>query len=371
MERPIRVAHVMGKMIGGGVEQMVMNYYRHIDRDRVQFDFLVDADSTLVPREEIELLGGRVFDVPPYQRLAAYERELKHLFREKGWLIVHSHINALSIFPLRAAKRAGVPVRIAHSHSTSGGNDLVKNAMKALLRPFANVYPTQRAACSTHAGEWLFGGKADFMVIPNAIDLGNFRFCPIRRAAVRQEFGFADSQLVVGHIGRFSPQKNQAFLVRAFALVAKRRSDARLLLVGEGRQRAEVEELAASTCPKGSVIFLGQVDDVADLYQAFDVFCLPSEYEGLGMVAVEAEASGLPCVLSAAVPKEADPAGTATFLSTNDSGLWADAINAHNAGNRWKVSQSAFVEFDIAAAAPRLTERYVALAAAASTRGDD
>lgn len=116
MTEPIRVAQVVGKMVGGGVEAVVMNYYRHIDRSKVQFDFLVDSDSTLVPREEIESLGGRIFEIPPYQHAIEYQRELQSLFTQEGWKIVHSHINALSVFPLRAAKKAGVPVRIAHSH---------------------------------------------------------------------------------------------------------------------------------------------------------------------------------------------------------------------------------------------------------------
>lgn len=132
MAEPIRVAQVVGKMVGGGVEAVVMNYYRHIDRSKVQFDFLVDSDSTLVPREEIESLGGRVFEIPPYQHVVEYQRELQRLFKEENWKIVHSHINALSVFPLRAAKKAGIPVRIAHSHSTSGKGSLLKMSSKAL-----------------------------------------------------------------------------------------------------------------------------------------------------------------------------------------------------------------------------------------------
>ena len=153
----IRVAQIMGYMDGGGVEQVVMNYYRHIDRSRVQFDFLVCEGSGMVPSDEIEALGGRVFMVPGYRRLPRYMAELERLFREERWPIVHSHVNALSVFPLRAAKKAGVPVRIAHSHSTAGKGEPVKNAAKAVLKCFANVYPTHRMACSRYAGEWLFG----------------------------------------------------------------------------------------------------------------------------------------------------------------------------------------------------------------------
>lgn len=141
-KNPIRVAEVMGKMLGGGVETVVMNYYRHVDRSRVQFDFLVNSDSALIPQDEIESLGGRVFFVPPYQRQFVYQRKLVDLFRKYRWPIVHSHVNALSVFPLRAAKKAGVPVRIAHGHSTSGKGEPIKNVIKTTLRSFSSVYST-------------------------------------------------------------------------------------------------------------------------------------------------------------------------------------------------------------------------------------
>ena len=160
-----------------------MNDDRHIDRSKVQFDFLVDEDSTRVPEEEITALGGRVFRIPPYQHPIRYRRELIRLMREQQWPIVHSNINTLSVFPLSAAEKVGVPVRIAHSHSTMGKGEFAKNVMKLALRPFANVYPTVRFACSHYAGEWLFGKNADFTVIPNGIELDKFRFDSV----IRQE----------------------------------------------------------------------------------------------------------------------------------------------------------------------------------------
>lgn len=203
MGEPIRVAHVMGKMVGGGVEQVVMNYYRHIDRSKVQFDFLVDADSTLVPTEEIESLGGRVFVVPPYQNVLEYQQALKSLFRVQGWEIVHSHINALSVFPLHAAKKAGVPVRIAHSHSTSGKGEYAKNALKAVLRTQANRYPTHRFACSELAGKWLFGEGSDFEVIHNAVDLSRFIFDVDTRAEARAALGLVGVEAQVAGLPCF------------------------------------------------------------------------------------------------------------------------------------------------------------------------
>lgn len=357
----IRIAHVVGKMVGGGVEQVVMNYYRHVDRSRVQFDFLVDADSTLVPREEIESFGGRVFVIPPYQHVVAYQQELVRLFRQERWPIVHSHVNALSVFPLRAAKRAGVPVRIAHSHSTSGRGELAKNLAKDALRPLSNVYPTHRMACSRYAGEWLFGKGASFEVLYNAIDLSRFSFDAKARAQARADLGLVGNQLAILHVGRFMEQKNHRFLVDVFEEVARRRSDAALLLAGDGEQRSLVERWAAERGLSGRVRFLGQRDDVERLYMAADAFCLPSLYEGLCLVGVEAQAAGLPCLLSDAITREVDVTGSVRFLPIDDPSPWADALAEMQPGKRINARRKDFANYDIDRAAKRLLERYLEL----------
>lgn len=359
---PIRVAQVVGKMAGGGVEQVVMNYYCHIDRSRVQFDFIVDSDSTLVPREEIESLGGRIFEVPPYQRVLAYQRALARLFRERRWPIVHSHVNALSVFPLRAAKRAGVPVRIAHSHSTAGKGEPAKNAVKCILRRLSNVYPTHRMACSRYAGEWLFGKGAEFEVVYNAIDLSRFAFDAEARARARADLGLAGSQFAVGHVGRFMPQKNHRFLIEAFAELARLRPDAVLLLVGSGEAEAVVEGWAAERGVADKVLSLGQRDDVDRLYQAFDVFALPSLYEGLPLVSVEAQAAGLPCFLSDRITREVDVTGAVRFLPIDDPSAWATAFSEVTPGARVDVCRGDFADYDIECAAKRLAARYLGLA---------
>lgn len=271
MTEPVRVAQVVGKMVGGGVEAVVMNYYRHIDRSKVQFDFLVDSDSTLVPRDEIESLGGRVFEIPPYQHITEYQRELQRLFKQEGWKIVHSHINALSVFPLRAAKKAGVSVRIAHSHSTSGKGEYAKNALKAVLKTQSNRYPTHRFACSQFAGEWLFGKAAHFEVVYNAIDLDRFRFNAEARAQARAD---------------------------------------------------------------------------------------------LGLVGVEAQVSGLPCLLSDAITREVDVTGECKFLSIDSPVVWADEIcslSKKSDEGRDSTSPGSFVHYDIDQQADWLLRRYLQL----------
>ncbi len=364
MGEPIRVAHVVGKMVGGGLEAVVMNYYRHIDRSRVQFDLLVDSDSTLVPRDEVEFLGGRVIEVPPYQDIVASQRELLRLFRREHWPIVHSHMNALSVFPLHAACKAGVPVRIAHSHSTSGGGEYIRNAMKAVLKTQANLYPTHRFACSRHAGEWLFGKNADFEVVYNAIELDRFRFDSEARREARRVLGIPDSRFVIGNVGRFMPQKNQAFLVEAFGLACSERVDVALVLVGEGPMRGEVERLAASKGLADRVFFLGQRDDMERLYSAFDAFALPSLYEGLGIVAIEAQRAGVPCLLSDRVPGEVNVTGECRFLPIDDPKAWSDAIHSmaeKPSEQRSAIDDSCFALYDIDSAAGLLARRYESL----------
>lgn len=325
--KPIRVAHIMGKMNGGGVESVVMNYYRHIDRSCVQFDFIVDSDSTLVPYEEISYLGGRVFEIPPYWHQISYQRELKRLFSHNEWAIVHSHINALSVFPLYAAERAGIPIRIAHSHSTSGKGEHAKNIIKNVLRTQSNRYSTHRFACSKYAGEWLFGKDTPFSICRNAVDLSLFSFDPLERDRKRLELSIDSNTKVIGHIGRFAEQKNHKFLLQVFKCYLDIVPDAKLLLVGTGPLMEHVKADSVKLGISNNVIFLGQRNDVADLYQVFDVVCLPSLYEGLPVVGVECQISCTPILVSDAVTHEARFTSLMQFMSLDDSPkAWAERI---------------------------------------------
>lgn len=301
-KKPIIVAQIMGKWVGGGVESVIMNYYRHLDRSKVQFDFICDEDSTRIPYDEIKKLGGRVFLVPKYQNLPKYLKVLEKLFKENQYRIVHSNINTLSVFPLYAAKKAGVPIRISHSHSTSNPKEWKRNLIKNILRPFSKRYATDYFACSEVAGRYLFGNKSfdrgKVKIIHNAIDVEKFKFDEVARKKLRKEFGIKDSTIVIGHVGRFVQQKNHTFLVDVFKEYHKKNPDSKLLLVGSGPLEDEIKKKVEKLGLKNSVLFLGQRDDINKLYSAMDVFCLPSLYEGLPVVGVEAQAAGLPCVFS-------------------------------------------------------------------------
>lgn len=330
-EKPIRIAHIIGKWLGGGVESVVMNYYRHIDRTKIQFDFLCDEDSTNIPYEEIEQLGGRVILIPPYQKVFKYQKELIRIFKENNYKIVHSHINTLSVFPLRAAKKAGVKVRIAHSHSTTNKKEWKKNLLKQVLRLFSKVYATDCMCCSELAGRWLFGDKAyesgKVYLLNNAIDLDKFKYNEKLRKEKRKELGISDDTLVIGHIGRFVAQKNHTFLIDIFNEVHKKNNNSVLLLAGQGPLMEEIKNKVKELKLNDSVRFLGQRNDVNELYQAFDVFCLPSLYEGLPVVGVEAQASGLLCILSNAMTKETKVFDITKFISLNNTPKdWADSI---------------------------------------------
>lgn len=290
-------------MDGGGVEAVVLRYFRHVDRENVVFDFIVDEGSTHVPEAEIEALGGRVFIVPPIGKLAAHVKALKSLCRAHSWQVVHSHRNALSVIPLAVARAERVPIRIAHSHSTAGGDETLRNAVKTVLKTTSRIMPTERFACGEFAGRWLFG-DASFTVLPNAFELDKFTFSPGFRKSWRAELDLSPDTLVFGHVGRFMSQKDHDCLVRAFAEVLPRRRNTALVLVGSGPLEAHIRRLASDLGIAGNVRFLGHRADVHELYSAFDCFVLPSKYEGLCVAALEAQANGLPSILSDAVTRE-------------------------------------------------------------------
>lgn len=304
MSEPIRIAQMLMEMNYGGIETVIMNYYRHIDRSKFQFDFIVLEGSQLPFKDEIESLGGRIYVVPHYKHLIAFEKAIIKIFKENKYQIVHSNMNALSVFSLYGAKKAGVPIRISHNHSTSEKGETKKNIVKNLLKPFSKIYPTELFACSRYAGEWLYGKNAKFTVINNAIELDRFKFNQEVRNHVRKELGIED-KFVVGHIGRFCYQKNHDLLIDIFKEVHERNPLSVLLLVGNGELQEEIQTKVNDLGLTDSVKFLGTYKDTSKLYQAMDVFCLPSLYEGLPVVSVEAQASGLSCVLANSVPVDA------------------------------------------------------------------
>ena len=305
----IRILQVTGSVEKGGIESIVYNYYRHIDRSKFQFDFVIHDDSPFEMPEEILKLGCKVYSVPPYRKLFSYIKALKKIYREGKYQIVHSHMSTISVFTLFAAKKAQVPIRIAHSHGPGGRNkdEFIKNLLRRTLCLFSRLYPTHLFACSEYAGKWLFGEKAfkqgTITIINNAIDHTKFLYNENIREQARANLGISD-KFVLGHVGRFMPQKNHGFLIDIFNEIHKIEENSVLLLIGDGKARAQIEEKVKRLNLGDSVYFLGGRSDVHDLYQAMDVFLLPSLYEGLPVVLVETQFAALPAIISSEVKDE-------------------------------------------------------------------
>ncbi|WP_428888044.1 glycosyltransferase family 1 protein [Bifidobacterium dentium] len=379
---PLRVLVLDTVMDRGGAETMMMNYLRHFDRSKVTYDFLVNRDYHAAYEDEIEALGGRIYRMCPMypQYFGRYKREFRNFLEQHTeYRIIHSNLEERSYFPLRIAAEKGIPIRIAHAHNRPVGFNL-KSIFREYFRMRLPKYVTHMFACGTEAGDWLYGEKSRDRVIQqrNAIDTSAYRYDAAIATQVREEFGVTDSgTFVLGHVGRFFPQKNHTFLIDIFAEVHKRHPNSVLWLVG-GRElndalknqiKAKVDDLGLSD----AVEFLGVRGDVNRLLQGMDSFILPSLYEGLPVTMIEAQASGLPCTISDRVPEQCDVTGNVQIIGLNATPAeWAKRIldqHAEYAGtNRTegagKVTKAGF---DIKANAEWLQRFYVD-ALAESTR---
>lgn len=353
-KEPIRVLQIIGIVCGGGVEAVIMNYYRHINRNKVQFDFVVDGYEKTLLDDEIKSLGGKVYHVEPYKKnIFRYMSQIYHIVRDYHYDIVHSNMNTLSVFSLFPAWLAGAHQRILHNHSTSVRSEGMRSVMKIVLRPFAPLFANRYAACSRLAGDWMYGEKmmasGKVTVINNAIDLNEYAFSQELRRKYRQELNIPADAFVVGHVGRFMYQKNHAFLIDVFREVARQNPKAILMLVGDGELRPEIEQKVASYDLTDKVHFLGLRKDVKELYNCMDVFVLPSWYEGLPVVSVEAQANGLPSIFSNQVTKESSLTKSVTFLSLSSGAVnWsAHILHVCDSRNKDALSELRDAGFDI------------------------
>ena len=364
-QQPIRVLNLFTIMDRGGAETMVMNYYRHIDRTKVQFDFLVHREQRGAYDDEIEVLGGRIYRLCPIypQNFARYKRDLRGFFQaHPEYKIIHSHMSELGYFAFREAERQGIPVRICHAHNAPHGFDM-KMVMRTYFKKRMMPYLTHLFMCGSESGRWLYGpqNESRFIMLNNAIDAASYTYDLSKREELRRQFGLAD-ELVIGHVGRFNPQKNHPFLMDIFAALLKKESNAVLLLVGGGEGMSQIREKAQKLGIAEHVRFLGVRSDVADLMQAMDVFVLPSLYEGLPVTMVEAQAAGLPCIISDKVPPECIlTEGLVDVMPLSASPeTWAEKILAKRAIPRTdRRAEIAAHGFDITTEAVKLQEFYL------------
>lgn len=314
-EKPIRILHVLGKMERAGVETWLMHVLRMIDRDRYQMDFLVHLAEPGEYDDEIRMLGSAVIVCPYTREPLTYARNFSRIMREHGpYEVVHSHVHQYSGLVLRLAKRAGVPIRIAHSHLDASGFEaqasLPRRTYLRLMGRWIDRYTTDGLAASGQAARDLFGPawEADrrYQRLFCGIALDPFTQ-PVRAAEVRAEFSLPHDAFVVGHVGRFREQKNHPFLLEIAAETVRRAPNVRFLLIGEGESRLEIMERAARMGLGEQIIFAGSRADVPRLMLgAMDAFLLPSLYEGLPLVLMEAQAAGLPCLFTDTIACEAD-----------------------------------------------------------------
>lgn len=333
MDQQIRILHVIGQMNRGGAESMIMNIYRKIDRTKVQFDFVVHTDAICEFDNEIKSLGGKIYNCPRFKgtNIVSYVKFWNEFFKEyKEYKIIHGHIGSSASIYLKIAKKNGL-FTIAHSHS-DGFDTGIKGTM---YRVFS--YPTRFVAdyffaCSQKAGISRYGNrvvnnKSTFSILKNAIDVNQYTFSEEIREKKRKELGLID-KFVIGHVGRFDKAKNQEYLVEIFKVISQRNKDAVLLLIGYGKLKSYLIEKVKNYGLEERVIFTGVRSDVNELLQAMDVFVFPSIYEGLPVTVIEAQAAGLPCLISDTITDEVCITPLVNKLSINQNPkIWTKNIN--------------------------------------------
>ncbi|OCT11039.1 glycosyl transferase family 1 [Paenibacillus pectinilyticus] len=336
MGDPIRILHVVVNMNRGGAETLLMNLYRNVDRTKIQFDFLTCKAGAY--DVEIRELGGVIHRIPYVTDIGhkRYIQALDQFFAdEANYKIVHAHMDKMSGFILRSAKKARIPIRIAHSHNTSSEGGLTAKAYKWFAGTFIASCATHFLACSNKAAQWLFASKrSKVMLLKNGIESDQFAYSPMVRKQIRRELQLSPDAYVIGHVGRFTHQKNHTYLLELFARMQQEKPDAVLVLVGDGPLREEIEQKAEALQLQHKVKFLGVRSDIAQLLQGFDMFVFPSLHEGLPVTLIEAQGAGLPCVISDEITEEVDMGiHLVDRLPLNNQEVWIQRMKQVMASN--------------------------------------
>ena len=314
-------------MNNGGVESFVLSYYKEL-HDLCEFDFLCFDDSKYIPYELIESLGGKVFVVPHLKHLHKFNKAVDKILKENQFEIIHSNLNTLSVFPLRIAKKNKCKVRIAHSHSASNKKELKRHIAKTVLKTFSKTYSNVYLACSEVAGRFQFGNKTfdkgQVKILNNAIDVNKFKFNSTYKEEIRKEYNLAKDDYVVGTVGRFVGTKNHQLVLE----LAKENKETKFFIVGNGPLEEEMRKTVKEN-GLNNVIIAVPDQEIEKYYSAFDMFVLPSLYEGLGLTAIEAQSNGLYTICSKFVPNVTLLTGYGEFLpiEKEDLSKWNEVIN--------------------------------------------
>lgn len=365
----IRILQFVHSMDAGGIETFIMNIYRNIDRTKVQFDFLVNTEKECFYDKEIIMLGGKIYRIKtPYNPIFTrkFNKELYLFFvKHPEYKIIHCHRNTTSVYALKQAQKAGIKTRIAHSHIAD-----VKLSLASIFfewhKLFIKRYATDLFACSKAAGIWLYGKKAEIenkiKIVPNGIDIKRFRYSLSNRIAIRKEFNISN-EILIGNIGRLTIQKNQEFLIDAFHSALKLNENMKLLIVGNGKLADKLKNKCKYLGILDKVIFSEVRSDVEKIYSALDVFVFPSLYEGLGIVLIEAQVSGLPVICSNKVPIEAKISNDMYEIKSLDDGkeAWGRCIAEMKINEKRENTYLKYLngKYSISKVANKLTEFYL------------
>lgn len=337
-QEPIRVLQIVGRMDCGGIETMIMNLYRHIDREKVQFDFLAHYGREAAYNDEIRALGGRIYEMPAlkdekhvyYWRLFSYRKALKQFFREHPeYKVIHGHMTNTAAIYMPIAKKYGVPCRIAHSHNTHAKAGLPGVITDFLQKPIYK-YATDFFACSEAAKHWFYPEKliasGKVKVLANAVDAARYRFDPDKRNEIREQLHLKE-KLVIVCVARFRPEKNQSFLLDVLRQMCRERHDVVFVFAGEGPCEDEVKRKAEEYHLGEHTRFLGMRTDIPDILSASDAFVLSSLWEGLPVTVIEAQANGLHCVVTEGLTEEMNALGMVEYVSLQKTPqVWAEAL---------------------------------------------
>ena len=361
----IRVAIIAGVLHTGGKRNLIMEYYRHIDREKIQFDFFCLNHSNGIPDDEIRSFGGRVYRLPSYKRLFVNLWQTYRILKRNNYQVMHAFDNTLNVFPLFVGKLVGVPLRISESVS-KGNKKEGKTIVKYVLRLFSHCFATHYFANSTESAVWQFGKRAfddgKVTIFKSVINTGNHYFSSELRDEARNRFGWS-GRVAYGFIGRFVPQKNPLFLLEVFREIRRFQENAVFGLVGYGPQEEKLRQKVKVYGLEDCATFFGRRDDVRMFYNAYDALLLPSLYEGMPIVGLEAQCCGLPVFFSENVTMETTATELTHFLSLKDSPVeWAKTIIdvvSSNKGNRCSyVDEMKKAGFDSYEEAKRLQRFY-------------
>ena len=360
----VRVLHEMSALDGGGVAKLVYDYYKHMDHSQVHFDFLIyDFYEEGMYEAPLREMGCTIYKLPRFKKdKMGYFKGMAKVIREGNYDVIHSHMGSRGLFAMIFGKKYGVPTRIVHSHIAYEPVSGWKKKLNHVLAKIAKANATNLFACGKDAGKYMWGENANVHIMTNAVDTEGFQFDPVLREEKRRELGL-EGKFVYGIVGRLSEQKNYPFLFDAYEKVIQTLDNTVLVIVGRGLEEEAIKELARKKGIADSVMFLGLRDDVPKLLNAFDLFVLPSRYEGLPVVLIEAQANGLPELVSDKVTREMDVSDLIAFLPIDKGAdIWAEEMSRVLVNTEQRAAYSHIIAdagYDIKKEAQRMQDYYI------------